>query len=216
MEKPREKIGLFVIEDNANIIVPGLKNLFRHDRDRISVTGYAKNVEEAMEEADPSQFDLIILDLWIGSTQPLVNLQKVKSHFPGKPVIIYTQDTSPVWRRKMMAAGAKAYIIKDATREEMKQAFEEVAVGKTWVSGRFSDEEQDNLFRIIPAHSVRLSPAQRRMVDLLTLGMKREEIAEQMNLSSAAIDKTFAKLRTQFKVKTNYELVRHLIENGLL
>lgn len=177
MHKPREKIRLFVIEDNANIIVPGLKNLFRGDRDKICVAGYANNVQEAIETADLTKLDLVILDLWIGETLPLFNLQQVKSHFIGKPVIIYTQDNRPVWRRKMMAAGAKAYIIKDATREEMKQAFEEVAVGKTWVSGRFSDEEQDNFFRIVSAQSAQLSPVQQRMVDLLTRGMKREEIA---------------------------------------
>jgi DNA-binding CsgD family transcriptional regulator len=54
------------------------------------------------------------------------------------------------------------------------------------------------------------------MADMLSSGMKREEIAKTLDLHPSAIDKTFAKLREQFSCRNNYELIRIMVERGVL
>jgi DNA-binding NarL/FixJ family response regulator len=54
------------------------------------------------------------------------------------------------------------------------------------------------------------------MVELLTHGASREEIAATLSIHASAVDKSFAKLRLQFQCKTNYELIRILMDNNLL
>jgi DNA-binding NarL/FixJ family response regulator len=117
-------IRLLVIEDNANIIVPGLRNLFRPERDGIRIACFASDPDEALLNGKAEDFDVILLDLWIPGFLPTDNLQKLGAGFPHKPVMVYTQDDSPVWRRKMLMAGAKGYLTKSATREELKMAIE--------------------------------------------------------------------------------------------
>ena len=209
-------IRILVIEDNANIIIPGLRNLFRPERDGISIACSAAHPDEALLKTKMDDFDIILLDLWIEGYLPLDNVKKLSVGFPGKPVIIYTQDNSPVWRRKMMAAGVKGYLIKSASREELKKTFEKVSNGEVCISGSMNADEQHALGSVMDRPDTLLTPAQQRMLDMLTRGMKREEIAAALDLHPSAIDKSFSKLRSQFKCKSNYELIRFLYEHGAL
>lgn len=209
-------IRLLVIEDNANIIIPGLRNLFRPERDSIKITCFAPDPDDALTKINSDDFDIILLDLWIPDFLPLENIKKLTAKFPGKPVIIYTQDDSPVWRRKMLVAGAKAFLSKSATRDDLKTAIIKVSKGEIWFSGAMAEDDQKKLGILLDGQANMLTPVQRRMVDMLTHGQNREEIASSLNLHPSAIDKTFSKLRQKFNCTTNYELIRILLDHGAL
>jgi DNA-binding NarL/FixJ family response regulator len=209
-------IRLYLIEDNANIIVPGMRSHFRGDRDGIKVSGYSVSVAVALRDADPETFDIIVLDLWLPDSDPVQNVKKLSLQFPGKPIIIYTQDDDRVWRKKMLQAGVKAYLLKDCSRDDLKIAFKKVFAGETFICGNFKEEEQETIIKSINTGKMELTPVQQEMVDLLTKGLKREEIASKMSLSTAGVDKIFTRLRHKYTAKTNYELIRILMERGLI
>jgi DNA-binding NarL/FixJ family response regulator len=209
-------IRLLVVEDNANIIVPGLRSLLRPERDGIHVACVAESADEALRKGNPDEFDMIILDLWLSVSQPLDNLLKLQHQFKGKPILVYTQDDSPVWRNKMLNAGASAYLTKNTPRDELKSAIVKVSRGDMMFIGQGSSPIR-NTPEVRPGtFATKLSPVQRRMVELLTHGASREEIAATLSIHASAVDKSFAKLRLQFQCKTNYELIRILMDNNLL
>ena len=82
-------IRLFIIEDHP-VIIFGLQNIFRSTGDGIEVVDSAASVTEAESKANVGGFDLIILDLWIAKDDPEVNITRLKTKFPGKPIVIYT------------------------------------------------------------------------------------------------------------------------------
>jgi DNA-binding NarL/FixJ family response regulator len=209
-------IRLLVIEDNANIIVPGLRNLFRPERDGIQVACVSESTDNAILKNRTDDFDLIILDLWLSNTPPLENLRKLRQGYPGKPILIYTQDDSPVWRRKMLVAGAGAYLTKNTPRDELKMAIVKVAGGELWFTGQISKEDQEAFGVVASKGTGVITPVQRRMAEMLTRGANREEIAKALLVHPSAVDKSFAKLRLQFQCKNNYELIRILMDNALL
>ncbi|MDP4281023.1 MAG: response regulator, partial [Bacteroidota bacterium] len=98
-------VRLFIIEDHLTVIVSSLRFLFRPQRDDIKVVGYSADPEDIVKNADPSGFDLFVLDLHIPGLQPIDNIRKLKKHFPDKPVVIFTNDKSSSWKAKMLQEG---------------------------------------------------------------------------------------------------------------
>ena len=137
-------IRLFVIEDHP-VIITGLKNLFRPSRDEIEITDSAFNVDDAVQRANPELFDILLLDLWLPEANPLQNVKKLKDRFPGKPIVIFTSESSSSWQRKMFEAGVMAYLLKSADRYEIKTTLGKVFKGQIVFSGMAESDEEKKL-----------------------------------------------------------------------
>ena len=119
---PENLIRLLVVEDNATLVLAGLRNFFRPGRDQIQVAHVAENVEQVVVQLAESDFDVIILDLFIPHSTPTNNIQALKQKYPGKPIVVYSSMDSKIWRRKMWELGASGYVHKNDGRDILKQA----------------------------------------------------------------------------------------------
>lgn len=209
-------IRLFIIEDHP-IIVTGLRNMFRPSREGIEIYGSAFSADEAVQTADPEAFDIIMLDLWLPSSTPLENMKKLKEKFPDKPVVMFTSEESSAWQRKMFDAGANAYLIKTAEKNEIKLTLEKVAMGMTVFAGVM---EQDYLKKKLRPEiaSARhfLTPNQLEIAIMLSNGVTQRKIADSKGTSISNIEKTFKHMRETFDAKTNAELIKILLEQGII
>jgi len=209
-------IRVLVIENHETIIVSGLRQLFRPQRDGIEIVDSAVSVSAALKKSDPSGFDIILLDLWIPGEKPLENVKLLKEKFPGKPILIYSSEDSGEWIRKMAIAGVKGYVIKDAARNELKNAISKVAGGNTWFTGLSVTGEHDILSQEHPPYNEPLSLVQKRIIEFLIAGNTLKEIAETLNTNSNKIEKKLVRMRVIFNAKSNVELIKILIDLALV
>lgn len=72
----------------------------------------AVSVQEAMQLATSSQFDLYVLDKHLPDGSGLELCQKLTQITPGVPCIFYSGDAYDIHRSEAMAAGAHAYVAK--------------------------------------------------------------------------------------------------------
>jgi len=121
-------IRLFVIEDHP-VIINGLRNMFRPDREGIEVAGSATSVSEALVQAPLIAFDIFLLDLWISGADPVRNLAELNSRFPHKPVLIYTSEESSAWRKKMLRCGARGYLVKSVSKATLRTMIGQLGAG---------------------------------------------------------------------------------------
>jgi DNA-binding NarL/FixJ family response regulator len=207
-------IRLYVIEDHLSIIVAGLKRMFYSTRDGIEVTGEAADVKTAIQSADPGSFDIFILDLWLANRQPIENIRHLRTHFKDKPIIIYTSETSLVWKRRMLEEKAMAYITKSATRAEIKKAIDAVASGSVYYPVNLEEIGNQEKTVIINDHQDSLTPVDKEILLMLMQGHSHKEIAAIIGKSPSRLEVILKKLRKQFNVKNNIELVSKLKEFG--
>ena len=208
-------IRLFIIEDHP-IIVQGLRNHFRPKRDGIEVSGSAATVEEMIETCDQDSFDILIFDLWLGESNPLDNVKLLTEHFPVKPIVVYTSEESRVWKRKMILAGVKGYIIKSAVKSEIKMVLEKISKGEIVLTGLWRKEDDQILRETLANKDSFLREKQRMIVVYISEGLTHKEIANRMGTCTSTVDKTARHLRTKFSVKTNAELIKFLTEKGII
>jgi DNA-binding NarL/FixJ family response regulator len=209
-------IRIFIIEDHITITQAGFRNLFRPGRDQIDITGAATSIEETLKNADPENTDLFILDLWLPDANPLENIRLLREHFPGKGIIIYTSESSALWKRRMIKAGALAYILKSAERADIKTAIEKAYIGETYFSGTFESTELDEIIREPNIENKKISPAQKEIVRMIKEGYKHKEIAKVIGVSTSRIEKILSALRSDYHVANNFQLVSLFTELNII
>jgi DNA-binding NarL/FixJ family response regulator len=208
-------IRLFVIEDHP-VIVTGLKNLFRPSRDEIEIVGNAFSVDDAVTKADPHTFEIFLLDLWLPEAHPLLNVKKLKDNFPGKPIVIFTSEDSSSWQRKMFEAGVMAYLLKSTNKTEIKSTLEKVVKGQIVFSGMVEPDYERKFASVLSGQKFHLTANQHELVILLSSGLTQQQIADKKKTSVSTVEKTLKHVRERFDAKNNAELVRILLEKGVI
>lgn len=208
-------IRLYIIEDHP-IIVTGFKNLFRPSRDEIEITGNSFNVDDALVHADPNTFDIFMLDLWLPDSHPLLNVKKLKDNFQGKPIVIFTSEESTSWQRKMFEAGVMAYLLKSTNKFEIKSTLEKVFKGQIVFSGMVEPNYEKKLASVLSGHKYYLTVNQQELAILLSKGLTQQQIADNKKTSVSTVEKTLKHIRDKFGAKNNAELVKILLEKGII
>jgi PAS domain S-box-containing protein len=114
-------IKLLIIEDHP-VTISGIENLLRNE---VEVIGSSVNLEGSLQY-DQNDFDLILLDLLLNEKNPVENVNILKDVYPDVPIVIFTCEDSNAWKKKMFDAGVASYIVKTSSKEEIKQALENV------------------------------------------------------------------------------------------
>ncbi|MGA3015025.1 MAG: response regulator transcription factor [Bacteroidales bacterium] len=204
-------IRVFIIEDH-HWITDGLKYDFRPTRDEIEIIGSSTTIAKAIDNLQPNEFDLIILDLWLGDSDPSDNLRKLQIKFPDKPIVIFTYEESPLWKQKMYNAGVKAYLLKAISKKELKNALIKVVNGETvfpdlsFLKVNITGESLQTAQKLI------LKPSEKEAFLLLSRGMNQKAIADHQNKSQSSVEKAMRKVRKQFNVNSNSEVIHILTQ----
>ncbi|MEI6886531.1 MAG: response regulator transcription factor [Bacteroidota bacterium] len=196
-------IKLYVIDDHY-LIIEGLYTSFDLDSDDFEVAGGSLSIPAALQEIDPEKVDIILLDLFIKQTDPLINLLTIRKAFPSIPVVILSSESCIYWQVEMFRHGVKAYINKGEDQSEMCQKLKRVCAGEV----NMPDEVVRILFMSNDSeHTANYFSDQKEIITGLSRGMSIRDLAEKMRQTVSAIDKKLRLMRKSYNAKTNTELV---------
>jgi len=205
----REMINVFIIDDHY-LINDGFNQLFDPELDGIKVKGSALSPHEAIQKIRKLDIDVIILDLFIKLSDPVLNYNYLRKYYPSIPIAILTQEASFEWKLQMFREGVSAYILKDAEKSEILKIICLVANGHTVMPDEISSaltKEKDSRKNFF------LTLEERELMKKITDGLSLKDVAEQCNKSISALEKTYKKIRMKFHARTNPELIRILFQS---
>jgi DNA-binding NarL/FixJ family response regulator len=130
-------IGLFAIDDHF-LIIEGLYKAFNPETDDVGLVGSAFDVDEAMKKIPGTSTDIIVLDLFIGDSDPVANFRQLRNAFPSIPIVILTMEDSLRWQIKMFKLGVMGYLSKAEKKEILKSVFVQVANGNLVIPDKVS------------------------------------------------------------------------------
>jgi DNA-binding NarL/FixJ family response regulator len=207
-------IRVLVIEDNATLVLAGLRNFFRPGRDQIHVKETAGSVEEAFQKVSIDSFDVILLDLIIPGTTPKENMNALNRRFPRKPVVIYTSLDSNLWRKTMWNLGASGYVHKNEGRDKLKHTIMDAFSGKVIYPTDVSSGNETAFG--IEFQTPGLSIIEKELLSMLIRGMKYKQISEVLKIKNDQIETIMKQLRKKFDTKSTPQLIFRLTEHGLI
>ena len=182
-----------------------------------SKIGEAGNAQEMLELLRRKPWDVAVLDISMPGMSGLDAIKQVKQEFPDLPVLILSMYPEEQYAVRMIKAGADGYLTKSSAPEELVNAIKKVHGGGKYVSPSLGEALA---FTVKPGaeknpHEL-LSDREYQVLCLIGSGKTVSEIADKTNLSVTTISTYRARILEKMRMKTNAELTRYAIQQGLV
>ena len=188
----------------------GLTQLINNEDDMV-VCCEASGAGEALALVARAAPDLAIVDLSLEGRHGLELIKDLRALHPQLPVLVLSMHDEMIYAERVLRAGARGYIMKQAGGKLLIDALRQVLAGKISVSSQISARILES-FAGHPAEAEQ-SPIQRltdrefEVFELLGHGRSSREIAAQLNLSIKTVEVHRANVRAKLNLKTGPELV---------
>src|SRR5882672_9959998 len=176
-------IRIAVADDHA-VVRKGLRQIISEVPD-FTVAGEAGSGDELLTLLRNLPFDLVVLDLSLGTRSGIDMLKQIKSEFPRLPVLILSMHAEDLFATRALRAGASGYMQKESSPEELLTAIRRIASGGTYLSAAMAERIATDVALgaagVLPHE--RLSDREFEVFRLLGAGKSVTDIAHELNLS---------------------------------
>jgi two-component system invasion response regulator UvrY len=171
----------------------------------------ASTGEEALTVVAGQGFDLIVLDLNLPGLGGLELLSRLIRIAESASVLVLSMNAEPIYVRRALALGAKGYVSKNASTEELLSAIAKVGRGGRYVEG---DIAQALALSPGPQTSPLESLNERELevMRLLASGQSLSEIAALMGLAYKTVANMCSQIKTKCSVSRTADLIRLAIQ----
>lgn len=208
-------IRLLLADDHA-ILLEGLKQIFTLTND-IEVTGEAHHGGQVLDLVRQGEYDLLMLDMSMPGISGVDLIFRIHTHDATLPILVLSMHNELQIARRALKAGASGYLTKDSDPETLLAAIRKTASG-----GRFIDPvlAEQMVFNITPSDQQQrhelLSDREFHIMRLLARGMTVNDIAGELAISNKTVSTHKARLMRKMDFRSNAELVRYAISQGLV
>lgn len=205
-----------LIADDHEIVRRGLRALFDEHPD-LEVAGEASTAPEVLERVREESWDLLVLDLGMPGGEGLETLRRIRSADPDLPVVILSVHPEDQLARRLLRAGARGYVQKEAASENLVVAVRRVLGGDRYVSPELASRLAADLEEPGPeALHETLSEREFQVLRLLGQGKSVSGIADELTLSPKTVSTYKSRLLDKMEMETTAELIRYAVENDLV
>lgn len=198
-----------LIVDDHPVVRAGLASLLRRQAG-LKLAGAAHSGEEAMEMLKRSSVDVLLLDLRMPSINGIDLLNHLKTSDQKPKVIILSSYEYEEEIYQAVKAGARGYLSKNATREEIVAAIEEVTGGGTYFPERIVQwiEERDGRSS--------LSSREVEILEMVSRGLTNKEIAGALQISHFTVRNHLNHITAKLQVADRTEAATIALRQGII
>lgn len=167
----------------------------------------AEDGEEAIELVKTNSIDVAILDVEMPKKSGLDVLEWIREHKDLKVIIVTTFKRVGYFERAVKA-GVDAYVLKDRSTSELMSTIHTVLAGKKEYSPELMESmiSQDNP----------LSPQEKRILQLISLGKSNQDIADTLYLSNGTVRNYTSSIFNKLSANNRVEAARIAKDKGWL
>jgi len=161
--------------------------------------------------------DLLLLDVGLPGMSGLDALRLIKEKAPKTLVIILTvfEDDDKIFQA--ICAGAAGYLLKTSSAVEIVQAVRDALEGGSPMNPRIARRVLEMFSKLAPKHSdYGLSEREKEMLQLMTTGLIKKEIADRVQLSIHTVDTYLRRIYEKLQVNTRTGAVAKALKEGLV
>jgi len=208
MTEADRPIRVLLADDHA-IVRNGVAQILNEARG-ICVVAQAEDGEEAVEKFASHRPDVALIDLRMPKIEGPHVVERIRGQFPGAVVVILTTYDTDHDIELALRAGAKAYLVKDVSPQELVNCVRAVHAGRAWVSPSVAAK--------LVAHmtNVRLTARELAVLRLLAAGKSNREIADALRISDGTVKIHVTHLFTKLDVKSRTEAIAIATRRGLV
>ena len=205
-----------LIADDHAIVRRGLIEILLHEL-KDPICGEAENAQQVLAQVRSQTWDLVILDVSMPGRSGIDVLSDVKREQPKLPVLVLSMHPEDQYGKRVLKAGASGYMNKNSAPEELIKAIRKVLAGGRYVSPALAEKLALDLSEDL-AHLPHeaLSDREFEVLRMIGSGKTISLIAQELHLSAATISTYRARIMEKMQMKSNAELARYAMTQGLV
>ncbi len=207
-KKSPAAIKVLIVEDHPTFRM-GLAALIESQPDMTVIAQFSSG-EEVLAAYQPSVGSVILMDLrlpGIGGVETIIGLH---ARDPGVRVIVLTTYESDEDVFRAMQSGAKSYLLKDMSTEEIAGTIRAVHRGGTEIPPRIAER--------LAARAQRpdLTLREREVLQLLVRGRSNKEIGARLSISDEAVKSRLKTLFSKLHVRDRTDAAISAVRQGIV
>ncbi len=203
-----EPHGVLVVDDHA-LVRTGVVKIISHESD-LRVVAEASNGVEAVEAFTKHRPDVTLLDLRMPVMEGVEAVRQIREVDPAAKVIVLTTYDTDEDITRALKAGAKAFVLKDITADELIACIRDVLAGKTYLAPAAAAKLAEGLAR------VQVTPRELSTLRLMADGKSNKEIATTLGISERTVKTHLGHLFEKLGVTSRTEALKVATRRGLV
>jgi DNA-binding NarL/FixJ family response regulator len=205
-----------LIADNHVLIRAGLRALLRARRD-FNICGEAANGREAVAIAFKTKPNVVVMNVNLPRIDGIEATRQIRARMPETEILIFTAENNEDLLREALRAGARGYLLKSASDQQIIGAIEALASRRVFTSSSMSEKLLDSMSH--PSHSTRgKTPTvrEREILRLVAQGHRGREIASMLGISLKTVDTHRAAVMRKLDLHSVAQVVRYAIREKII
>jgi DNA-binding NarL/FixJ family response regulator len=162
--------------------------------------------------AEQHKIDLLLLDIEMPELSGYETAKLLLAKKPMMRIIIHTMHDGQALTNGLLHLGVKGFILKQEDTNQLEEAIHSVMRGEIYVSPKLSKLINKHIDKNI---KMDFTPAEKKLVKLLSKGLTNEEISTELAISIRSVETYRYRLIKRLKVANSLELVEYFHSNGL-
>ncbi len=211
-------IRIFLVDDHQ-LVRDGIKALLMGAAN-LDIIGEASTGKECFEKIATNPPDILILDISLPDTTGIEITKRITVEYPDMHVLILSMYTNEDFIFNSVKAGARGYLPKNTSREELLNAIHAIFKGEEFFSDSISKimlrsyvrkAKEDDSAPSRPA--VQLTLREIEILKLFAEGYINKEISDKLDISIRTVETHKNHIMKKLELKSTVELIKFAIKN---
>jgi DNA-binding NarL/FixJ family response regulator len=211
-----------LVADDQRVVREGLTMLIDLI-DGVRVVGAACDGVEAVELSRAQQPDVVLMDLRMPRMEGAQATREIRAALPETQVLVLTTYADDESLFPALRAGARGYLTKDASAEEIEQAIRALVAGHTHLDPAVQQRLVAAVLDASPAGAADtpmphddLTPRETEVLKLIAEGLSNTEIASLLVVSHATVKTHVNRILSKTGARDRAQAVRYAYERGMV
>ena len=195
MKQPPLRVMLV---DDHQIVRDGIRAMLQ-SQDDVVVTAEAGSVQDAIDEADRTRPDVVVMDVRLIDGSGIEATREIRAKHPKTQVLMLTSFADEEALTSAILAGASGYLLKRIDSKVLIDSIRRVGRGESLLDDQMVSKLFDRLRGGKPSDPLlaKLSEQERKVLDLIAAGKTNRQIAEEMFLAEKTVKNYVSNLLTK-------------------
>jgi len=208
-----------VLADDHDVVRQGLRALLEDIPD-FEIVDETDNADTAVEIVKNKKPSVLVLDLMMKGMNSLRVIRQICNYSPATNIVILSMYDNENYIVESLRAGAKSYVLKGSTGEELTRAIREVAAGHRYLGLPISDRAIKIFIQKSEASDFdlyeTLTTREREVLYFVAQGYTNVEIAEKLYVSPRTVEVHRSNMMRKLRLKNHTQLIQFALERKIL
>ncbi len=207
-----------VISDDHPLILDGLENLFRLEKD-FKVVARCLDGEETVKAVRKHKPDVLVLDIRMPGTDGLSLLRQMRKEKLSTRVVLLTGELDEEELAEAVRLGARGLVLKEMAPKLLVQCIRQVHAGELWLEKRSVTNALEKLLQREAGQrevAQLLTPREIEIVKQVAAGLRNTEIGKRLFIGEGTVKMHLHKIYQKLGVDSRTKLTRYAQEKGLV